>query len=97
MDSLNIIMYILILIMIFLFSLILRKKTNGSCFNGLLFGMILYYILVPIISLINISRIEKYENGLGFFNVDTIDRLMINIPMSSYFYSFFVILISFIC
>lgn len=97
MDSLNVIIYILILIMIFFFSLVLRKKTKGSCFNGLLFGMFLYYILVPIISLINIGRIEKYENGLGFFNVDTIDRLMINIPMSSYFYSFLVILISFIC
>ena len=97
MDVLNIIIYILILILIFFFSLVLRKKTNGSCFNGLLFGMSLYYILVPIISLININSIEKYENGLGFFNVDTIDRLMINIPMSSYFYSFFVIFISFIC
>ncbi len=99
MDINNKIIYTIIIsilgIMQTIVALIINKKYKFvSAYNGLNFGLILYYVIFPIYLLINLNSFLTYENSCtGYFCSDSINKFVINIPSRSYFiyiFSFFI-------
>lgn len=80
-------------IILFTFFKIKRKKKFAPSYSGLIFGIILYYIITPIITVINIEKMILFENSLGMWGNNTIQRLIIRQPIIYYIYSILMIIL----
>lgn len=80
-------------VILFTFFKIKRKKKFAPAYSGLIFGIILYYIIIPIITVINIEQMISFENSLGMWGNNTIQRLIIKQPITYYIYSILMIIL----
>ena len=80
-------------IILFFFVKIKKKKKFTPSYSGLIFGIGLYYIIIPIVTVINIDNMILYEKSLGMWGNNTIRRLIISQPISYYIYSMLMIIL----
>jgi len=65
-----------------------KKNKIVGAYSGLVFGMIIYYIIVPILTMLNLNSLsEKYE---------MVNKFIANKDIGNYLYVLFIIIVSFL-
>lgn len=84
-----------------IFILFLKFKGNNKKFapsyKGFIFGLIIYYIVIPILVLLNIDKFNNYELLTGKYCAYTIQRFIISGTDSSFLLSIGMVVLSFVC
>lgn len=98
MESVDKILLIMLFITLGLINIYIfhSKKAKRKCtpaYSGITFGVLLYYIIEPIIIIANIDKMIELENKMGIWGNSTITRLMVNQPIYYYIYALLMILI----
>lgn len=70
-----------------------NKKKFMPAYSGIMFGILLYYIIEPIIIIANIDKMIDLESEMGIWGNNTITGLMVNQPLYYYIYALLMILI----
>ena len=92
-----------IIILCFLYTIIgiflfikLLKKSNKFCpaYKGFIFGVIVFYIIIPVIVLLNVEKLNQIELSRGKYCFYTIQRFILRGQFWKFIYS---ILLVFIC
>lgn len=81
-----------------IFIIFLYKKNKEYCpsYRGWIFGMILYYIVVPSITLLNIDEMKEIELAKGKYSTNSIQRFIIDGEFSNKIFAIVVLLLMFL-
>lgn len=99
MKSASIIFGIIIYILLGIIMLYVYKKNKfnkGASYNGIVFSMLLYYFVIPIILLIFADSFVIYENKCGMWCGDSINKYILNKKIWEFLYSALCIGVSFV-
>lgn len=99
MIKIDILLYCLLYIaigIVFLVFLIKKSKEFSPAYKGFMFGMLLYYIIIPIICLLNAEGLNIVELAKGKYCTNSIQRFIIDGENWKKIYSIFLLVITFI-
>lgn len=88
------IIYCIFILFIIGIIFVLRKVKRGSTFNGIIFGVLVYYLVVPFMFLLNVDIFSQYESLHDVFGRTTINDYLINVRFSNYLMAIFLTFIS---
>lgn len=79
----------------------LKNKNNSKNFSpaykGFIFGMILYYIIIPILILTNVSKFNEYELSMGKYGANSIQQFIISGSNNNFLLAMGMVVLTFIC
>ena len=96
MDGANIIFFCLLYVLIgIVFLCFLLKKSRRFCpaYKGFMFGMFFYYIIIPIIVLLNIEELNSIELAKGKYCTYSVQRFIIDGDFWKLLYAIVIIVI----
>lgn len=99
MDGANIIFFCLLYVLIgIVFLCFLLKKSRRFCpaYKGFMFGMFFYYIIIPIIVLLNIEELNSIELAKGKYCTYSVQRFIIDGDFWKFLYAIVIIVIGLI-
>lgn len=74
--------------------LLKKSKEFRPTYKGFMFGMLFYYIIIPIIVLLNVNELNEIELAKGKYCTYSVQRFIINGNFVDFLYSNFIVTIS---
>lgn len=86
----------ILLLLIYIIYFIKKTKYNEDTptYNGFLLGLIFFYIIMPILILLNIDSLNSIEINAGKYNSGTFQRFIINGEWQNFAYSILMIILA---
>lgn len=98
MEQYDIIILVLLYVMIgvvMFYYLLKKNKTFAPAYKGIVFGMLFYYIIIPIISILNIDALNLIELNKGKYCTYSVQRFIIEGNYWKKIYAILMLIISF--